>query len=54
VVVGLLEPERNENGTNVLGCGLVMDTKDKLAIFFTLNGKLKVKGKFGGDGNQNF
>jgi hypothetical protein len=37
--------ERNANGTNVQGCGLVMDTNDKLAIFFTFNGKLK--GQFG-------
>jgi hypothetical protein len=25
---------------NVYGCGLVLDTKNKLWIFFTLNGKL--------------
>jgi hypothetical protein len=42
-------PERNANGTNVQGCGLVMDTNDKLTIFFTFNGKLK--GQFG-DGKQ--
>jgi hypothetical protein len=28
-----------ENG-NVFGCGLVLDPQDKLAFFFTLNGKL--------------
>jgi hypothetical protein len=35
----------NANGTNVQGCGLLMDSNDKLAIFFTINGKLK--GQFG-------
>jgi hypothetical protein len=28
---------------NVLGCGLVLDPEDKLAIFFTLNGQLRGK-----------
>jgi hypothetical protein len=35
-----IKPVPKENGTNVYGCGLVMDPNDKLAIFFTLNGIL--------------
>jgi hypothetical protein len=35
------------NGSiNVVGCGLVLDTKNELAIFFTLNGILMGKFKF--------
>jgi hypothetical protein len=36
---GVVRPKWKCNG-NVFGCGLVLDPKDKLAIFFTLNGKL--------------
>jgi hypothetical protein len=36
---GAIRPEEKEYG-NVYGCGLVLDTQDKLWIFFTLNGKL--------------
>jgi hypothetical protein len=36
---GAIRPIRNF-GTNVYGCGLVLDPKDKLAIFFTYNGQL--------------
>jgi hypothetical protein len=36
---GAIRPEMKEHG-NVFGCGLVLDPKDKLAIFFTLNGIL--------------
>jgi hypothetical protein len=34
--------ERNFEGNNldVCGCGLVLNSEDKLSIFFTLNGKL--------------
>jgi hypothetical protein len=27
-------------GRNVFGCGFVLDPENKLAVFFTLNGKL--------------
>jgi hypothetical protein len=37
--------EWNFNSPNVNGCGLLMDPNDKLAVFFTFNGKLK--GQFG-------
>jgi hypothetical protein len=38
---GAIQPKlMKENGTNVYGCGLVIDPNDKLAIFFTLNGIL--------------
>jgi hypothetical protein len=33
-------PAPKLNGTDVYGCGLVIDPNDKLAIFFTLNGIL--------------
>jgi hypothetical protein len=36
---GAILPEMKQNG-NAFGCGLVLDTEDKLCIFFTLNGKL--------------
>jgi hypothetical protein len=36
---GAIRPKWKEYW-NVLGCGLVLDPEDKLAIFFTLNGKL--------------
>jgi hypothetical protein len=36
---GAIRPEKKEYG-NVFGCGLVLDPKDKSAIFFTSNGKL--------------
>jgi hypothetical protein len=36
---GAIRPDTKENG-NVFGCGLVLDSEDKLAIFFTLNGQL--------------
>jgi hypothetical protein len=36
---GAVEPEINENG-NVIGCGLVLEPDNKLAIFFTLNGQI--------------
>jgi hypothetical protein len=40
--VGAIRPEMKDNG-NVYGCGLVLDPDNKLAIFFTLNGKLLSK-----------
>jgi hypothetical protein len=36
----LLQPTRNIGSVNVYGCGLVLNPEDKLALFFTLNGKL--------------
>jgi hypothetical protein len=36
---GAVEQEMKQFG-NVYGCGLVLDPKDKLWIFFTLNGQL--------------
>jgi hypothetical protein len=36
---GVIRPEMKQYG-NVFGCGLVLDPDNKLAIFFTLNGKL--------------
>jgi hypothetical protein len=38
--VGAIRPSWKRNGINVLGCGLLFDSEDKLAIFFTLNGRL--------------
>jgi hypothetical protein len=35
-------------GSNVLGCGLVLDPENKLWIFFTLNGKLMGELEAGG------
>jgi hypothetical protein len=37
---GVIKLKWKSNGINVHGCGLVLDPKDNLAIFFTLNGKL--------------
>jgi hypothetical protein len=37
---GGIQPIRKRNRNNVFGCGLVVDPEDKLAIFFTLNGKI--------------
>jgi hypothetical protein len=37
---GAIEPTWKTGNKNVYGCGLVVDPEDKLAIFFTLNGKL--------------
>jgi hypothetical protein len=39
---GAIQPVRREYA-NVYGCGLLQDTDDNLAIFFTLNGKLLSK-----------
>jgi hypothetical protein len=36
---GVIRPERKETG-NVIGCGILMNTDDKLTIFFTVNGIL--------------
>jgi hypothetical protein len=36
---GAVKPEMEENG-NVVGCGLVLDPDNEMAIFFSLNGKL--------------
>jgi hypothetical protein len=36
---GANRPQRKQFG-NVFGCGLVLDPDNKLAIFFTLNGKV--------------
>jgi hypothetical protein len=33
-------PRKKNNGTDVYGCGLVINPEDKLAIFFTSNGTL--------------
>jgi hypothetical protein len=37
---GAIRPRWKYNSINVFGCGLVVDSEDKLAIFFTLNGQL--------------
>jgi hypothetical protein len=37
---GAIEPSWKLNDINVHGCGLVLDSEDKLWIFFTLNGNL--------------
>jgi hypothetical protein len=37
--VGTIPPEMKQF-ENVCGCGLLLDPKDKVAMFFTLNGKL--------------
>jgi hypothetical protein len=37
---GGIQPIQKRNRNNVYGCGLVLDPEDKLAIFFSLNGKL--------------
>jgi hypothetical protein len=37
---GAIQPEPKDFGTNVMGCGLVLDSDNKLAIFFTSNGTL--------------
>jgi hypothetical protein len=36
---GTIRPEWELNG-NIIGCGLLLYQNDKLAIFFTVNGKL--------------
>jgi hypothetical protein len=40
---GAIRPRWERKSINVFGCGLVLDPNDKLAIFFTLNGKLAGK-----------
>jgi hypothetical protein len=35
-----VEKRQLNEGRNTFGCGLLLDPKDKLAIFFTLNGLL--------------
>jgi hypothetical protein len=37
---GDIQPEWDEDGTHVFGCGLVLDPEDKVSIFFTLDGQL--------------
>jgi hypothetical protein len=37
---GADRPIPKTDGTDVYGCGLVLDPEDKLAIFFTLNNNL--------------
>jgi hypothetical protein len=37
---GAIRPSWKCKSINVFGCGLVLDSEDKLCIFFTLNGKL--------------
>jgi hypothetical protein len=37
---GVVQPKWKSNGSNVFGCGLLLDPEDKVAIFFTLNGQL--------------
>jgi hypothetical protein len=37
---GAIRPRWKSNSRNVMGCGLVLDTEDKLWIFFTFNGQL--------------
>jgi hypothetical protein len=37
---GAIPPRTKDDGMDVYGCGLVLDPDDKLAVFFTLNGKL--------------
>jgi hypothetical protein len=37
---GAIQPEPKNVGKNVMGCGLVLDSDNKLAIFFTSNGYL--------------
>jgi hypothetical protein len=37
---GADRPRPKNDGTDVYGCGLVLDPEDKVAIFFTLNGQL--------------
>jgi hypothetical protein len=37
---GAVRPSWKTGNKNVYGCGLVLDSKDKLATFFTLNGNL--------------
>jgi hypothetical protein len=37
---GSIQPEPRNVGMNVMGCGLVLDSDNKLAIFFTSNGYL--------------
>jgi hypothetical protein len=37
---GAIRPKWKYNSINVFGCGLVLDSEDKLAIIFTLNGQL--------------
>jgi hypothetical protein len=36
---GAIRPAMKEVG-NAIGCGIVLDSEDKLAIFFTLNGQV--------------
>jgi hypothetical protein len=36
--VGDIEPNFKYYGTNVYGCGLVLDPEDDLCVFFTVNG----------------
>jgi hypothetical protein len=36
---GVIRPEKKETG-NVIGCGILLDSDDKLTIFFTVNGLL--------------
>jgi hypothetical protein len=38
-----IRPRWKHHSSNVYGCGLVLDPKDKLWIFFTLNGQLMSK-----------
>jgi hypothetical protein len=38
---GARQPSWKPGNISVYGCGLVLDQEDKLAIFFTLNGKLR-------------
>jgi hypothetical protein len=30
----------NDENENIVGCGLLLDSNDNLAVFFTLNGQL--------------
>jgi hypothetical protein len=37
---GAIQPRWKSNGSNVMGCGIVLNPEDKLWIFFTFNGQL--------------